>query len=269
MSDPQTGSPPGPLYDDRFYDIQEEGSLRSARVIAPLVLGWVDAGSVLDVGCGVGTFLRAFAEAGIADVQGLDGDYVRRDRLRIDPSRFGAHDLSQPFDLGRRFGLVLSLEVAEHLPEERAEGFVDDLCRHGDVVLFGAAIPGQGGNGHINEQWQSHWAGKFLSRGYEAFDILRPVLWADPSVEFWYRQNTVIFANPDGIAAHPGLAAMRGKGLPLSCMGLVHPELLALHARQAARSRRVVEVFNQMAAQGGSYRFDKGADGSVNIVRIE
>ncbi|QCO15299.1 methyltransferase domain-containing protein [Azospirillum brasilense] len=133
-----------PLYDDRFYDIQEEGSLRSARVIAPLVLGWVGAESVLDVGCGVGTFLRAFAEAGIADVQGLDGDYVRRDRLRIDPSRFSAHDLSQPFDLGRRFGLVLSLEVAEHLPEERAEGFVDDLCRHGDVVLFGAAIPGQG-----------------------------------------------------------------------------------------------------------------------------
>ncbi|QCO15300.1 hypothetical protein D3869_08710 [Azospirillum brasilense] len=79
----------------------------------------------------------------------------------------------------------------------------------------------------------------------------------------------MIFANPDGLAAHPGLAAMRGKGLPLSCMGLVHPELLALHARQAARSRRVVEVFNQMAAQGGSYRFDKGADGSVNIVRIE
>ena len=76
---------------------------------------------------------------------------------------------------------------------------VDSIVAHSDVVIFGAAIPGQDGPEspvHFNEQWPDYWIKKFKQRGYECYDYLRPVLWNHHGVSVWYRQNFLLFMKP-------------------------------------------------------------------------
>jgi hypothetical protein len=106
--------------------------------------------------------------------------------------RFTAHDLILPFpDLGT-FDLAISFEVAEHLPANRAAGFIADLCSLAPVVAFSAAIPGQGGTGHINEQWPAYWCDLFAGCGYQVTGALRWEIWNDDNIENWYRQNLIV-----------------------------------------------------------------------------
>jgi SAM-dependent methyltransferase len=154
--------------------------------------------SVLDVGCGRGTWLGVWREFGIDDVVGIDGAYVNRARLAIPPDRFIATDITQHWDLGRRFDLVQSMEVAEHILPDCSEAFIARLCASGDVVLFSAAQPGQGGEMHINEQTPEFWARLFEKHGYARFDCLRAHVAKDRSIEPWYRFNAFLFANGHG-----------------------------------------------------------------------
>ena len=191
-------------YDTEFYAWQAEPARASAAVMVPVILDAVGpVRSVLDVGCGMGAWLAEWSAAGLEDFFGVDGDYVDRVNLLVPPERFAAHDLAEPLDLGRRFDLVTSFEVAEHLPEDRADQFVASLIRHADVVAFSAAIPGQGGVGHVNEQWQGYWARKFSDQGLEAHDVVRWKVWENPNVEFWYAQNAVLYARPGLLASEP------------------------------------------------------------------
>jgi SAM-dependent methyltransferase len=149
---------------------------------------------VLDVGCATGTWLDEWIKVGVSDVLGIDGDYVDRAALHIPVEKFTTVDLEQPFSLGRTFDLVQTLEVAEHLDEAHADAFVESLAKHGETILFSAAIPGQGGDHHVNEQWPSYWAEKFAQAGYTLYDIIRPQIWADERIIWWYRQNILVFA---------------------------------------------------------------------------
>lgn len=186
------------VYDTAFYDRHLAGSARAARVIVDRVTALVAPRTVIDVGCGVGAWVRAWEEAG-AEAIGCDGDYVDRGRLVCAPAQFHAVDLSRPETLalvwpGRRFDLVTTLEVAEHLEAGVARAFVEALCGRTDTVLFGAAIPGQGGTEHVNEQFPSYWSAIFAAFGFRPFDLLRPLISAETGVPFWYRQNTILFA---------------------------------------------------------------------------
>lgn len=188
--------------------------------------------SVVDVGCGVGAWLAEWNAAGVSDVLGLDGDYVRRDQLLIPADRFRAADLSTPPAIGRRFDLATSLEVAEHLPPETTDGFVAALCALAPAVYFGAAVPSQGGTHHVNERWQSDWAARFAARGYVALDPVRPRVWADDRVSWWYAQNALLYVDRAALDATPALRALADRGV---IPDLVHP---ALHKRLARRAGR-------------------------------
>jgi SAM-dependent methyltransferase len=200
---PSTATP----YARDFYEAQEPGSLRSARAVLPSVVDATAPSSVLDVGCGTGTWLAAVRELGIEDVIGVDGDYVERRRLSIPEDAFVAADLEQRLDLGRRFDLAMSLEVAEHLAPHAADTFVGTLTRHADVVLFSAAQPEQGGTSHVNEQWPAFWAARFAARGYVATDPFRARFWLDPAVEPWYSQNILAFVRAERLGDFPVLAS--------------------------------------------------------------
>ena len=170
---------------------------RSAEEVLPLLftlLGGEDTvRSALDVGCGIGTWLAASVKLGVPEILGLDGDHVDREALVMDVDRFVACDLTQPQDIGRRFDLAFCLEVGEHLPPEAADGLVDLLTTLSDRVLFSAALPGQGGQHHLNEQWPAYWAEKFREKGYRCHDTLRHRIWENDHVEWWYRQNLLLF----------------------------------------------------------------------------
>lgn len=207
-------------YDPTFFEGQTTGSRDSARTVLPQLQELLRPQSILDVGCGTGAWLSEWRKMGVTDVLGVDGSYVDPDQLEIPPTLFCPADLSRPLDLGRRFDLVECLEVAEHLDASVADALVESLCRHGDGVLFSAAVPGQGGAHHVNERWPSYWVPKFEREGFELFDILRPRLWADARAEVWYRQNLLIFAR--GSVAED-LRRHAWRAMPV--LDVVHPEL--------------------------------------------
>jgi len=223
-----------------FYEVHRAGSRRSAEVILPIVFDLVRPRSVVDVGCGVGTWLAVCSELGARDVLGIDGDHVDRAMLRIPADAFMAADLLQPIQAGRRFDLVLCLEVAEHVPPGDAAALVELLAGLGPVVLFSAAIPLQGGRGHVNEQWPSYWAGLFGEKGYAVIDCIRPKVWSDRRVNWWYAQNILLFASREAIERSPTLmAAHSAARLPLD---LVHPDRYLRAAMFWRRLRAVLWV---------------------------
>lgn len=228
-------------YSSEFFQHRAGAALASARVVAPIVHALVSPASVLDIGCGTGSWLRAFAELGVTDFLGVDGDYVDRSALEIPVDRFRAADVSRPLNLGRTFDLAVSLEVGEHLPPAASETLVDSLTSAAPAVLFSAAVPLQGGSGHINERWQHEWAALFARRGYLAVDAVRPRVWSDDRVSFWYRQNTLVYLKESELPSRPALAEARARTSD-AALSLVHPRLLEKRNRKPIRSFRAGTV---------------------------
>lgn len=203
------------LYDQEFYSRQIDQSLQSARIVAPLVMRLAKIGSVIDVGCGLGGWLRAFAENGVALLRGIDGSYVDQSSLYVPSECFTPMNLTEPIKMNEHFDLALCLEVAEHLPGQFSAQLVRGLTDLAPIVLFSAAVPGQGGTGHVNEQWPEYWRNLFKERGFAMLDPIRPVVREDHRIEWWYRQNMVMFANEVAISANPALGqtACNGKAV--------------------------------------------------------
>jgi SAM-dependent methyltransferase len=219
-------------YDATFFQFHEPGARRSAAATIPLVLEYVVAQSVVDVGCGLGTWLAEFEAAGVTDYLGVDGEYVDRTRLAIPAERFLARDLAQPLNVGRRFDLAVCLEVAEHLAAESADTLISSLTGLAPVVLFSAAIPMQSGIGHVNEQWPEYWRDRFARHDYVVVDVLRDGLWQNDDVEGWYRQNLLFFVRRDRLADYPLLSAQFERAGDRPYLSRVHP----VHYTHLARS---------------------------------
>jgi SAM-dependent methyltransferase len=197
-------------YDNRFFDTADRTAAISADHVVRLLAEQLPIRSVLDLGCGRGVWLSIWQQHGAEDIQGVDGPYIDPERLHIPRERFQARDLAQPLKLDRQFDLVESLEVAEHIPEPAADQFVDSLARHGKLILFSAATPGQGGENHVNEQPPEYWQAKFAARGYELFDFLRPRLEDNRAVYLWYRHNVFVYAHRSiAESLPPAIAAAR------------------------------------------------------------
>ena len=220
-------------YPKNFYDALEDTAAPSARRVVPLVRALTAVESVVDVGCGTGAWLNAFADEGAGEVLGLDGDWVGEDQLLIEPSNFIRCDLSKKLPVERVFDLAISLEVAEHLHEEFAFGFIGELTRLAPVVLFSAANPGQGGINHFNEQPPGYWAELFAKHGFVVIDTIRWQVWNDPLVTWWYKQNIVLYAGKAALEANPKLADARKAMPPDAPLHIVHPERYGLVLEEA------------------------------------
>ena len=154
-------------------------------------------------------------EAGAKTIRGVDGSWVNKDLLMIPVECFTQYDLSQPNIKAaipeQHFDLTISSEVAEHIDKQDTDTYMDNLTSFSDVILFSAAIPGQGGTHHVNEQWPSYWIEKFAVRGYVPVDCIRPKLWYDNEVHSWYKQNLMMFVKKNSLDEYPALKREAGR----------------------------------------------------------
>lgn len=183
----------------KYIHFEELHNLEAPSEIVPVIIKLVNPQNVVDVGCGTGTFLKIFKNNGIKDVLGIDGVWCNKDLLfrNIEADEFIEADLEHSINLKRYFDLVICLEVAEHLSKERGDTFVADLVSLGNIVLFSAAIPQQGGINHINEQWPEYWEEKFAKLNYVKHDILKSYFWNKKNIWWWYKQNMCLYTFKD------------------------------------------------------------------------
>ncbi|AOW08137.1 methyltransferase domain-containing protein [Flavobacterium gilvum] len=206
---------------DNIRYVHEETihNFKAANEVVPYIIQLLEPKSVVDVGCGIGTWLKIFEDNGIVNILGIDGDYVDKSLLKIDKNKFVDFDLEKIYKSEIKFDLAISLEVAEHLGIESANIFIKTLTDLSDTIIFSAAIPKQGGQNHINEQEPKYWIEKFENEGFELFDVLRPVFWDNQKVDSWYRQNMLLFTKRKDLKVKLGsLESFLGKHL-------VHPNL--------------------------------------------
>lgn len=256
--------PREPIYNDLHGEQLEQEEARnrvSARTILPLLFERYRPRSVLDVGCGLGTWLSVARELGVEEIAGLEGSWLDPQRSRVPASCITTADLEKPFNLRRRFDLAMTLEVAEHLSDKAADTFVESLTRHADVVLFSAAIPFQGGHHHVNERFPEYWRRLFALRGYAVFDFIRPEIWEQRDVLLWLRQNLLVFARP-ALAAPGGPFAGLEAGGPLN---VVHPDMYMGRVQQLQEEQ---QRFIDALSAGKTLTGERQPDGSL-FVRVK
>lgn len=220
-------------FTDEQYQALSDEMRRSARAATPIVLehlllrvddGWAPH-RVVDVGCGPGWWAREFFDRYATEALGVDGPFggqAIRDR-NVPTCRYVEADLTGPFLATpglkpiadpARWDLALCLEVAEHLPDDRAHSFATALRALAPVVVFSAAIPGQGGIGHVNEQWPDYWAAMFRKAGWCTSGDIRWQLWDEPDLAPYYAQNMFVAWEPTKLwgpsepvrgVVHPGV----------------------------------------------------------------
>lgn len=184
------------IYDEQFFKNTIEFEAASANSAASIIYDEFKPASVIDVGCGVGLYLAELKKLGV-EIRGIEGSEYALLQSFV-PEETEIFDLSEPFDINRKFDLCLCLEVAEHLPECRADVLVDSLAKLADILVFTAAVPGQGPEsiGHINEQWPEYWHEKFAARNFsynkEVTEKLRQQM-IEQKVVWWITNNLMIF----------------------------------------------------------------------------
>jgi SAM-dependent methyltransferase len=183
------------IYDKRYFELIDSLAGHSTEMIAGSIQSEFKPGFVLDVGCGTGAVLAVLGSRGIRAL-GLERSEAALEICRARGVDVRKLDLESDDLPTERADVVISLEVAEHLPEAIADRYVDILCRTGNVVVITAAQPGQGGTDHVNEQPHSYWISKFGRRGFFFDEEVSEKLkldWRSQGVATFYVENLMVF----------------------------------------------------------------------------
>lgn len=235
------------MFKDVYLHLSDEHDDVDPEVIVPILYELFAPGSVADLGCGIGNFLHKFKECGVKKVLGIDGEWSNNRLQKLKGDDLLLKNLMEDLQVKDRFDLAISFEFAEHLYGKYAEKIVADLTGMADVVIFSAAIPGQGGQNHLNEQWPGYWVQLFNAKGYDCYDVIRPLIWNIPEVKFWYKQNMFVAVNNSNTTETERLLNRfpEAKQYKNVISPLVHPDLLETKIN---RINRLVRMFKGKAS---------------------
>jgi hypothetical protein len=205
-------------YDESFFGDAYATSYLSAKLMFNHLNKHFLFDSVVDVGAGVGAWSRAALEMNKA-VTSIDGEWVSSIPDKFPGLNYLFQDLNKKISVSSLHDVAVCVEVAEHLLPERSSGIVADLCSLAPVVVFGAALPRQGGAGHINCRPHSFWINAFSEHDYAVIDLFRPKFWYDGHVGPWYSQNTYLFVAPEKSSQFSGFSKP-------SLVDVYHPKIV-------------------------------------------
>lgn len=163
-----------------------------AKRLAKFIKEKINPKTILDIGCGPGTYVYEFRDEGI-DAQGLDID----ERVR------GKHHLKYQslFDItDEKADTVICLEVAEHIEKEHEDEVVRKVVSTvQNTLIWTAAAINQGGIGHINCKNKEEWAEKIAKAG-----LVRNYVKENQLIEYakqgyhmgWFVNNLLYFEKP-------------------------------------------------------------------------
>lgn len=183
------------IYKGEEYEKRIE-SEKSALEIVPILYEIFCPKSVVDVGGGVGTWLEPFQKYENVRVCCVEGGYVRKN-YRLNEDTLIEKDLEQRICLDQQFEMAISLEVAEHLSEKRADSFIDDLVELSGIIVFSAAVVFQPGDHHVNCKKSSYCKKLFEERHYKRIDCIRPLIASNVNIAWWYKNNIFIYVKEE------------------------------------------------------------------------
>lgn len=183
------------IYDDKFYQFSKEEVTKFVPNFVDVVCTHLNPQSVIDIGCGMGLYVKEFNLREIK-VVGYDGSPHALKNSVAKNGLVKQHDLRKTFVPDESYDLAICIEVAEHIPTDLSDNLLDTLTNSSNVILFTAAQKGQGGTDHINEQTPQFWLDKFLKRNF-VFDksLTHKLVWEMKSKEipWWIYDNLMIF----------------------------------------------------------------------------
>jgi len=207
---------------------QFQGSEQSAHTAEAVVKTLLDfihlPANVLDIGCGIGIWSKTLKDAGVAKTVLIDHPSNKKENLLLNDTEFVNADMNISFPEVYKSDLAVCIEVAEHLKPGRSQAIIDYISQCTDTVLFSAAIPGQGGIGHINLHYADYWETIFAGFGFKKYDIIRPLIIADENIEYFIRQNIFLYEREGGLLKNRNHNNFLPKGFEL-----IHHNVLYKH----------------------------------------
>jgi SAM-dependent methyltransferase len=173
------------MYADHLPDPAafDEGFIRSVVEVC-------QPSTVLDLGCGQGYFVKWLRDEKV-EAWGVEGENLGS--LFRAPGYQIQQDLSQSFDLGKTYDLVMCTEVVEHIPEIYEDVVFDNIAHHTHrYLVFSGATPGQGGTGHINEKPETYWFACLVRRGFKLLHAASVQTRLSSTLD-WYVKNISIW----------------------------------------------------------------------------
>lgn len=146
----------------------------------------------VDFGCGDAKYAKHIRDNNPSiKVEAYDGN----PNVKLLTNGFGeVLDLSKKFDLKKKYDVVCSLEVAEHIPRKYEKIYIENLLRHcNHLLIISWAKIGQGGKGHVNEQNQDYILDAMNQYGLKYDNELSAILKKSSTICHWFRDTVMIF----------------------------------------------------------------------------
>lgn len=186
-------------YTSKYYNRHLESYRKWENEVGRSIVKTLQPQSILDIGCGVGSYLEGALQYGCKDILGLDVSFeTAKEFLTPEISPYIKYgDATKPLDLNRKFKCVMSFETGEHIESDKTGVFIDNLCKHSSkYIILTAAPPGQAGTGHINLREKKFWISEVTKRNFKFDSKLCDHFvseWAKFGVEKYILRNLMVF----------------------------------------------------------------------------